>query len=189
METRNNIIKVAFRLFADKGTEFSIAEVTKEVGIQKASFYAHFNSKETLLYEIIDKEIDNYFFEIKEGNRNLKNIFFSILNYYQGSEVKLYFWKRLLLFPPKVFKDTLVKKIADLSLKRFEIIKDIIGGYIENGKLPDQNIDKAAIELLSLIHGLLTSVIIYNYRDRKDEYVEIWEDFWRGIGGKKYDDA
>jgi AcrR family transcriptional regulator len=189
METRNNIIEAAFRLFAEKGTEFSIAEVTKEVGIQKASFYAHFNSKETLLYEIIDKEIDNYFFEIKEGNRDLRSIFFSILDYYQDADVKLYFWKRLLLFPPKVFRDTLVKKIADLSLRRFEIIKEIIREYIDEDILPDQNIDKSAIAYLSLIHGLLSSSVIYNYNDRRDEYIEIWKDFWKGIGGKEYDDA
>jgi AcrR family transcriptional regulator len=189
METRNNIIEVTFRLFAEKGTEFTISELTKEVGIQKASFYAHFISKEVLLYEIIDREINNYFFEIKEGNRDLRNIFFSILDYYRGSEVKLYFWKRLLLFPPKIFNDTLVKKIAELSLKRFEIIKEIISNYIEVGKLPDQNIDKSAIAFLSLIHGLLSSSIIYNYRDRNDEYIDIWKDFWRGIGGKEYDDA
>lgn len=189
METRNNIIEAAFSLFAEKGTEFSIAEITKLVGIKKASFYAHFSSKETLLYEIIDREIDNYFLEIKEGNRDLKNIFFSILDYYQDSEVKLYFWKRLLIFPPKVFKDTLVKKIADLSLKRFQIIKDIIREYIDKGILPAQNIDKSAIAFLSLVHGLLSSSIIYNYRDRRDEYVEIWQDFWKGIGGKEYDDA
>ncbi len=189
METRNNIIEITFRLFAEKGTEFSISEVTKEVGIKKASFYAHFSSKETLLYEIIDREINNYFLEIKEGNRDLKNIFFSILDYYQGSEVKLFFWKRLLLFPPKVFKDTLVKKIAELSLKRYEIIKDIIRDYIVDGKLPKQNIDKSSIAFLSLIHGLLSSVIIYNYRDRRDEYIEIWQDFWKGIGGEEYDEA
>lgn len=189
METRNHIIEAAFRLFAEKGTEFSIAEITKEVGIQKASFYAHFSSKETLLYEIIDKEIDNYFLEIKDENNDLKNIFFSILDYYRGSDVKLYFWKRLLLFPPKTFKETLVKKIADLSLQRFEIIKKIIGEYIDNGSLPTQNIDKSAIAFLSLIHGLLSSSIIYNYRDRNDEYIEIWQDFWKGIGGKEYDDA
>lgn len=187
METRNNIIDVAFRLFAEKGTEFSIAELTKEVGIQKASFYAHFSSKETLLFEIINKEIDNYFLEIKEGNRNLKLIYFSILNYYSDSEVKLYFWKRLLLFPPIIFKDTLVKKIADLSLKRFEIIKDIIKRYINEGIIPDQNLDKTALEFLSLIHGLLSSIIIYDYKDRTKEYEEIWEDFWRGIGGGKHD--
>ena len=189
METKYNIIEVAFRLFAKKGTEFSISELTKEVGIQKASFYAHFTSKEELLHEIIDHEIDNYFYEIKEGNSDLKNIFFSILNYYEGSEVKLYFWKRLLLFPPEVFNETLVIKIKELSLKRFEIIKDIIRIYIDNGQLPDQNIEKSAIAFLSLIHGLLSSSIIYNYGDRNEKYKEIWQDFWKGIGGKEYDDA
>ena len=189
METKQNIIEITFRLFAEKGTEFSISELTKEVGIQKASFYAHFASKEVLLYEIIDREIDNYFLEIKEGNRDLRNIFFSILNYYGGSEVKLYFWKRLLLFPPKVFSETLSKKITELSLKRFEIIKDIIKNYIEIGQLPKQNIEKSAIAFLSLIHGLLSSSIIYHYGEKKETYIEIWQDFWRGIGGKEYDDA
>jgi AcrR family transcriptional regulator len=189
METKHNIIEVTFRLFAEKGTEFSISELTKEVGIQKASLYAHFASKELLLYEIIDREIDNYFLEIKEGNRDLKNIFFSILNYYGGSKVKLYFWKRLLLFPPKIFNDTLVKKIAELSMKRFEIIKEIISNYIDYGKLPGQNVEKTAIAFLSLIHGLLSSSIIYNYGNRDDIYIEIWQDFWTGIGGKEYDDA
>lgn len=189
METKQNIIEITFRLFAEKGTEFSISELTKEVGIQKASFYAHFASKEVLLYEIINREIDNYFLEIKEGNRNLRNIFFSILNYYGGSDVKLYFWKRLLIFPPEAFKETLVKKIAELSLKRFEIIKDIISNYIDDGLLPNQNIEKAAIAFLSLIHGLLSSSVIYNYRNRDEVYLEIWKDFWRGIGGKEYDDA
>lgn len=60
MEIKHNIIEVKFRLYEEKGTEFSIFELNKEVGIQKASFYAHFASKELLLYEIIDREIYNY---------------------------------------------------------------------------------------------------------------------------------
>lgn len=189
METKNNIIEVAFRLFAEKGTGFSLSELTREVGIQKASFYAHFTSKEALLYEIVDREIDNYFLEIKEGNRDLRSIFFSILDYYAGSKVKLYFWKRLLLFPPKIFNDTLVRRINDLSFKRLEVIKDILNDHLDDGKLPDQDLEKSAIAFLSLIHGLLSSMIIYEFKNREEVYMQIWQDYWRGIGGKEYDDA
>ncbi|MDD2370494.1 MAG: TetR/AcrR family transcriptional regulator [Firmicutes bacterium] len=184
METKKKIIETAVSLFAEKGTSFSISEVTKEVGIQKASFYAHFSSKENLLYEIIDKEIDNYFFEVKEENRELKTIFFSILNYYEGAETKLYFWKRLLLFPPQIFKNTLLKKIDKLSIQRLEIIKEIFKKYIDEDLIPSQNIKNSAIAFLALIHGLLSSKIIYDFRNENNEYNYIWEDYWRGIGGK-----
>ncbi len=184
METKKKIIEIAVSLYAEKGTSFSISEITNDVGIQKASFYAHFSSKENLLYEIIDKEIDNYFFEVKEDNRELKKIFFAILNYYEGSETKLYFWKRLLLFPPQMFKFTLIKKMDELSIKRLEIIREIFKKYIDDGIIPSQNINNSAIAFLALIHGLLSSKIIYNFNNENNEYNYIWEDYWRGIGGK-----
>lgn len=49
METKQKIMNSAFRLFAEKGNEFSLTEVANEVGIKKASIYAHFASKEVLL--------------------------------------------------------------------------------------------------------------------------------------------
>lgn len=61
METKQKIMNSAFRLFAEKGNEFSLTEVANEVGIKKASIYAHFASKEVLLYEVIDQEIYEYF--------------------------------------------------------------------------------------------------------------------------------
>ena len=176
-------------MFAEKGTSFSISEISKEVGIQKASFYAHFSSKENLLFEIIDKEIDNYFFEVKEDDRDLEKIYFSMLNYYEGAETKLYLWKRLLLFPPQIFETTLVRKIERLSLERVEIIKDIFKKYIDEERIPQQNIENSTISFLALIHGLLSSKIIYNFRNKDDEYKYIWKDYWRGIGGKTNDDA
>ena len=53
METKGRIIDSAFVLFAKKGIRFSLSEVAKEVGIKKASIYAHFDSKEMLMKEII----------------------------------------------------------------------------------------------------------------------------------------
>ncbi|MEI6580389.1 MAG: TetR/AcrR family transcriptional regulator [Eubacteriales bacterium] len=181
METKKKLMESAFRLFADKGTEFSLNEVASEVGIQKASIYAHFLSKEDLLYAVIEQEINAYFFEINEQCRDLKKIFFMILNYYDKSKTKLYFWKRLLLFPPKAFEDTLTSKINCLSDQRFEIVKEIIAADIESGAIRTQDAYTVTISYFAMIHGLLSGIIIYGPEDITKYYEDIWQNFWNGI--------
>jgi AcrR family transcriptional regulator len=181
METKQKIMDSAFSLFAEKGTEFSLHEVAREVGIRKASIYAHFNSKEDLLYAVIDREIDAYFFKISEECRELKSIFFMILDYYDKSISKLYFWKRLLLFPPKAFEETLVAKINGLSRLRFGIVTDIIKSNIAHGFIRPQDPEAAALSFFSVIHGLLSSIIIYKTENLAGLYESIWQGYWNGI--------
>lgn len=181
MKTKEKIMDTAFRLFAEKGTEFSLNEVASEVGIQKASIYAHFISKESLLQAVINREIEAYFFEINEQCRDLNKIFFMIMNYYDRSKEKLYFWKRLLLFPPKIFEDTLVPEINRLSQLRFEIVKEIIILNIDSGVIRRQDPDEVALSFFSMIHGLLSSVIIYHPENLTKHYEGIWQIFWNGI--------
>ena len=171
----------AFRLFAEKGNEFSLNEVASEVGIQKASIYAHFASREDLLFAVINQEINAYFIEINENCRDLKSMFFMILSYYDKSSTKLYFWKRLLLFPPKVFEETLVVKINELSEQRFTIVKEIINSDMSNGMIRLSDADAIAFSYFSMIHGLLSSNIIYKSEDLSKHYENIWQIFWHGI--------
>lgn len=181
METKKKLMDSAFRLFAYKGNEFSLNEVANEVGIQKASIYAHFTSKEDLLYTVINKEINEYFFEINEDCKDLKTIFFTMLNYYDKSETKLYFWKRLLLFPPKAFKETLIAKINNLSNRRFEIVKEVIISNMEAGLIRKQDVDDIVISYFAMIHGTLSSIIIYRSENININYEQIWQNFWCGI--------
>jgi AcrR family transcriptional regulator len=181
LETKKKIMDSAFRLFAEQGTEFSLQEVAREVGIKKASIYAHFTSKESLLYDVINREIDAYFFEINKQCGDLESLFYVIMNYYDKSGDKLFFWKRLLLFPPEIFEDTLIQKIKDLSRQRFEIVRDIIISDIDSGVISRQDPEVAAISYFSMIHGLLSSVIIYRPENLTGHYESIWHLFWNGI--------
>lgn len=181
METKKKLMDSAFRLFADKGNEFSLNEVASEVGIQKASIYAHFISKEDLIYAVINQEINAYFFEINETCQDLKTIFFMILNYYNKSILKLYFWKRLLLFPPKAFEETLIVKIDTLSEQRFKIIKEVILSNMDSGIIRRQDVDAVAISYFAMIHGTLSSIIIYPSENISTHYEQIWQNFWKGI--------
>lgn len=181
METKKKIMNSAFRLFAEKGNEFSLTEVANEVGIKKASIYAHFNSKEVLLYEVIDQEIYEYFFEIDEQSRDLKSTFDMILHYYSKSKSKRYFWKRLLLFPPIAFETTLSQKINKLTEQRYGIIKDLIKSEMDQGIIRHQDPETVLYSFLAMIHGLVSISIIYEAEDLKINQDDIWQNFWNGI--------
>ncbi|GAA6189771.1 TetR/AcrR family transcriptional regulator [Litorivita sp. NS0012-18] len=52
---RVHILRVAARLFADKGyARASMSQVAKECGISKANIYHYYSSKDTLLFDILD---------------------------------------------------------------------------------------------------------------------------------------
>lgn len=181
METKNTIMNTTFKLFAAKGSEFSLNEVANEVGIQKPSIYAHFASKEELLYTVINKEINSYFLKINENCTDLKSMFFMILNYYEETRTKLFFWKRLLFFPPQLFEETLNVEIQKQSQQRFELIKKMIESSMENGTIRRQDPEAVAYSFLSLIHGVLSSSIIYKSDSLAKHYENIWEIFLNGV--------
>lgn len=181
MSTKEKVMDSAFRLFAFKGNEFSLAEVAREVGIQKPSIYAHYASKHDLLSTVINQEINQYFLEINEHSPDLKSMFFMILNYYEQSQTRLYFWKRLLLFPPNGFEEALIAKIHTLSDERFQIVKNIIRSNMKEGKMRHQDVDTVAISFFALVHGILSSIIIYHPQHLSAHFEAIWENFWNGI--------
>lgn len=181
METKNKIMTSTFELFAKKGISFSLSEVAKEVGIKKASIYAHFESKEVLMKEIIDKEIKAYFFEINQENDDLKKIFYGFLKYYNNSHIKLLFWKRLLLLPPETIESSLIEQVHQLSDDRFKIVKNLIKLQAQNGDLIEGDEESICLMFFSLIHGLLSSELIYKAYNIEDHYDKIWAQFWKSI--------
>jgi AcrR family transcriptional regulator len=58
---RSSIIDVAVRLFGQQGyTGTSMRDIAKSVGVLPGSLYAHIDSKETLLVEIVDDGITSF---------------------------------------------------------------------------------------------------------------------------------
>ncbi|MBA4602632.1 TetR/AcrR family transcriptional regulator [Thermoactinomyces mirandus] len=59
IETKKRIVDAAFKLMAHRGFDaLSIDDIMKSIGRTKGSFYVHFNSKEELLYEIMETRLD-----------------------------------------------------------------------------------------------------------------------------------
>lgn len=62
MDTKSRIMETAFKLFLKKGfADVSLNEIIRESNITTGGFYHHFDSKDTLLVEVIKKYIFNYF--------------------------------------------------------------------------------------------------------------------------------
>lgn len=181
METKNKIMNSAFELLSKKGISFSLTEVAEEVGIKKASIYAHFENKDMLLYDVINQEIKKYFFEINQENDDLKKIFFDVLDYYNISQTKLLFWKRLILLPPDSINSELLNKIQLMSDERYEIVKSLIIKDIKSGIIKTHSEEEICLMFFSLIHGLLSSILIYHLQDVKQHYNNIWNIFWNSI--------
>ncbi|PWJ49605.1 TetR/AcrR family transcriptional regulator [Faecalicatena contorta] len=162
METKNKIINATYELFADKGMEFTLNEVSKLVGIKKASIYAHFPSKEVLLHQLFNEEIDNYFIVIEQNSNTLKELYFGIINYFGCSKEKSLFWKRLLLFPPDTMESEIRQKIVRLSESRLQKVKALIRNEYHSRVKSEKEIDSLTVMFLSLVHGLLSSEFIYS---------------------------
>lgn len=59
MDKRQEIIKQAIHLFAEKGYhQTSVHEIAQAVGVSKAAFYNYFETKESLIIEIIQKKYE-----------------------------------------------------------------------------------------------------------------------------------
>lgn len=171
----------AFELFSKQGSSFSLNEVAEAVGIKKASIYAHFENKEMLIHKVIENEMEKYFFEINQENDDLKRIFFGILDYFNNSQIKLLFWKRLLLFPPESIDSELLEKIHLMSKERYDVVRKLISNGIKAGIIKKASEEEISLMFFSLIHGLLSSVLIYHPKDIKQHFDNIWHNFWNSI--------
>ncbi|WP_029897036.1 TetR/AcrR family transcriptional regulator [Desulfohalovibrio reitneri] len=60
-QTRRELMDAAMALFADKGFgETSVAEITARAGYAKGSFYRHFDGKDRLFLDILERKLAEY---------------------------------------------------------------------------------------------------------------------------------
>ena len=73
MDTKSRIMETAFKLFLKKGfADVSLNEIIRESDITTGGFYYHFDSKDTLLVEVIKRYIFNYFSSVIEQIRDFE---------------------------------------------------------------------------------------------------------------------
>ena len=165
METKVRIMETAFKLFLEKGfADVSLNEIIKKSDITTGGFYYHFDSKETLLVEIINKYIFNYFSSIIQEMREckgthkekLKRVILLIVGddstinettqLCESAEKIDYRTLHLLLFEGVHKYEMISKRYTEFYYDLFDFIKEVIEDGMAQGVIRE-DIDPTEISL------------------------------------------
>ncbi len=157
-KTKDILIDVARRLFAEKGMEnTTMNDIANESGKGRRTLYTYFNSKEDIYLTIIEKELQYLYeklFEIEKmdiaPDEKLKSYIFVRLNTFK--EIIL----RNGTIQASFFQNaTEVEKVRrPIEKKELRILKKIFSDGIEQGVFRLQNAQWAAEITLNMLKGL-----------------------------------
>lgn len=173
MDTKDKILEAAFKLFLKKGFDnVSTTDIKKEANITTGGFYHHFDSREALLVEVIDKYIFNYFNMTLERIRNcegtpkerLKAAILQIIGYdsttnepiqlCETCEIIDYRNLHLLYLGSLQNYDIISKRYTEFHLSLIEFIKDLIDeGKVRGEIKEDIDSNEFSIFVQSVIDG------------------------------------
>ncbi len=176
MDTKSRIMETSFKLFLEKGfTDVTMSEIKKASNITTGGFYHHFNSKDDLVVQIIDKYLFKYFKSTLNQIRKVKgtpkekliNAVLSLV----GDDTKIHNTTRLveshekidykalhLLLLEGVHKyDLISQKYTKFFYNLFNFIKEVIEEGIDQDLIKD-NVD--VVELSLLIHTVMAGTVI-----------------------------
>lgn len=182
MDLKQNIIRTAYKLFAEKGYEkTTVSEIIETVGSSKGGFYHHFKSKDEVLEAITMnyiKDLVRYYEKMQEKNEestidSLNNVFITI-NKCKASKIEE--WPEI----DKIYSfngnNTILRKLAE----EFEIVttklykKLILQGNKQglfNVKYPEYLAGLWTRELIR-IYGIIPQVIMSK---NAQNYIELEE--------------
>lgn len=165
--TKQRILGKALELFTTKGYEgTSMEDISKAVGIKKASLYSHFGGKESIFAAIFDDILDEYVIYIhkltaadeKESVvEQLKSIFLSFIRYCHNN-VKMYFWDRYFYYPPDFLKDFIYEKTLETQELFLQRIGALVEKGMENNEIKKQPVRSCTLAYYYLMIGLSMSV-------------------------------
>lgn len=129
-EKRQAILKTAARFFADTGYDRSaMSQLAIACGISKASIYHYYDSKEALLFGIIDNHLSELLARIEAADtlssgadKNLRNLVTALLLTYRGADNEHRLQLEAMRFLPKQQQ----KKLTLVQQKIVSIFSDAI---------------------------------------------------------------
>ncbi|MCK4695022.1 MAG: TetR/AcrR family transcriptional regulator [Candidatus Cloacimonetes bacterium] len=155
-KTRELILQVAKKEFIKKGfLDTTTSEISKKAEIAHGTLFLHFKNKETLIIEILDKELESIntnIFKLISKDYNLERLLSQYLNLLQKEEDLFVVLARELPF----YSDKLRRKI----LFRDSIIRNHFHKAIESGikekRYRDIDVTSAIIFLFGTINYYLS---------------------------------
>lgn len=190
MDTKQQIIEAAYKLFCEKGYHLSMAELANAVGIKTPSLYSHFSGKEQILELVIEKELLQYFScldakllsaESMSCKEAMKSIFAFVIEYFSDLS-RLRFWRTIPLISNEQLRVRCGRLIEDKDKGCNERMRKCFINGINNGELR-QGISESALSLyLVMTQGVLDGMLLYpKAKGENGLAIEVFDAYWEGV--------
>ena len=190
--TKERILQVALKLFAQNGFEGTRMEkIAAEVGINKASLYFHFKSKEEIFLELFHNIINNYRSKMKQIVANTKGLstkerFIAIYqNYleYNLNNPEMEFWNRVYYLPPSMVSQEVIQTTLETKDEFISSLSQIMEDGIRSKELRASNPQHMAMTFYYLITCIDLSSDLMSKEEAYKEMEHCFEVLWSGIKG------
>lgn len=198
MDTKQQIISVAFELFINNGYErTSLTDIAKQIGITKPAIYYHFENKETLFLAVVNgflTELERWTLAIIEADvsvREMLQMLFGMLKDAKGTMAaltgastsqSLEFHTYMLMFEGiKLFPE--VRERINAFYTRFiNTLAEKITAAQTNGEIrSDIHPDAFAFQLSAVLEGAFLMSIFNTTTDLGTMSQHMFENTWLGI--------
>lgn len=193
-DTRKKILKAALSIFSDYGYEGARMEkIASRVGINKASLYFHFKSKEDIFRDLFLSILDKYYSKINEiikeskgmdCRKRLEYIYHKYLDFNLDNP-EMAFWNRIYYAAPEFMKDEIIKATGDSKTFFVDALTGIMEEGIKNKELKPINPRDMAMTYYYLITCIDLSTDLMNKERANKEMKQCFNVLWEGIQADK----
>ncbi|HUM23276.1 MAG TPA: TetR/AcrR family transcriptional regulator [Saccharofermentans sp.] len=193
-DTKEKILQTALVAFSRYGYEGARMEkIASEVGINKASLYFHFKSKEEIFRVLFSRIVEKYEASLTRmlENANETTVYDRLVSFYR--EYLLYhwqnpemdFWNHVYYLPPESMKAEIIDVTGRSKDSLMEGLSDILTEGVRTGELQKLPVESMAMSF----YYLLTCISISTDMMDKDEYLSNMDScfavYWNGIRAVK----
>ncbi|MFS0788396.1 TetR/AcrR family transcriptional regulator [Shouchella sp. 1P09AA] len=190
MSTKERIIDAALQAFSKHGFEgTTLAQIAKNVGIQKPSMYNHFKSKNELFLLISERITNQLVTNIQTTAKHyeetdIETRLYAVLKHscdFIIHEQEGVMYKRFMLFPPAELRSNVREIVQAGDQEINQVLHQLFQQGLDEGRLrhiPEQMFHSA---YYCLLDGLFTESFIYDDSDFQRRFKEAWTVFWYGI--------
>lgn len=192
--TKEKILKTALVSFSRYGYEGARMEkIAAEVGINKASLYFHFSSKEEIFRVLFSRIIEKYearlnkMFDSGEGTSVYDRLIRLYREYllYHWKNPEMDFWNLVYYLPPESMKS----EILEVTGKSRNDLMTMLSGILSEGVRKGELRDLPVVSMAMSFYYLLTCISLSTEIMDKDAYLGNMDScfaiYWSGIRSAK----
>lgn len=190
--TKDRIFDVALTLFSEHGYEGTRMEkIASEVGINKASLYFHFKSKEEIFRELFQRILSNYRDKMKnimahsKGHPVKQQLIIIYKEYleYNWNNPMMDFWNRIYYLPPQMMKDEIIQATTETKDTFIHELTEIFLVGIKNQEIKPLEAEYMAKTFYYILLCIDISGDMFHKDQGFNDMDHCFSIFWEGIKG------